>query len=113
MNDKMSLKELESKAFLSYQKDGLLDIVIGFILLVGVLSSTLSEQGVSDTIRILSYVPLIIMGPALIFYYGKKKITIPRLGHVIFGPKRKRDRKKLIAAILIINLVILYMIILY
>ena len=41
MDQKINLKQLERKAFISYHQDGLLDIGIGMILLVGALSSTL------------------------------------------------------------------------
>jgi len=104
--DMIDLKKIERKAFLTYHKDGLLDIVLGFILMVGVLSSTLLEMGVSDAIRISIYVPLMIVGPVFFMVYGKRKITIPRLGYVKFGEKRKRNRKKLIIAIILINLFI-------
>ncbi|MFX1502923.1 MAG: hypothetical protein ACFFDH_18330, partial [Promethearchaeota archaeon] len=46
----------------------------------------------------------------LIFYLGKKLITIPRLGIVKFGPKRKSKQKKLrifLFAFLILNIVLL------
>ena len=81
MDQKINLKELERKAFISYHQDGLVDIGLGLIMLVSVLSSTLHEMGTSDSIRQVIYIPLMLLCP-LIIYLGKKYITTPRLGYV-------------------------------
>jgi hypothetical protein len=95
MDQKINLKELERKAFISYHQDGLVDIGIGMILLVSVLSSTLHEAGISDSVRQVIYIPLMLLCP-LIIYLGKKYITVPRLGYVKFSPHRQSKRKKVI-----------------
>jgi hypothetical protein len=109
MDQKINLKELERKAFISYHQDGLVDIGLGMILLVSVLSSALHEAGISDSVRQVIYIPLMLLCPLIIFY-GKKYITIPRLGYVKFAPKRKFKRKK--AILILLNAFLLTMIIL-
>jgi len=82
------LGELEKKLRQVVHKDGLLEIAIGFILVVSALSSTLSEIGISDRVRISMYVPL-MLSASLIVVLGKRFITNPRLGMVKFGPVEK------------------------
>ena len=101
--DNISLKEIESKAFVSYFQDGLLEILLGYILIISTLSSVLMTTGVPDSIRIPIYVPLMVFVPAPLFILAKKYITTPRLGYVKFGPKRKRDRKKFILFAIFLN----------
>lgn len=106
MEQNIDLKELERKAWTSYFEDGFLDIIIGLILLVSILSSTLSEMGVSDLIRITIYLPLMFLCP-VIYVLGKRYVTIPRLGFVKFGPERKAKRTKVIITLIISQLVLL------
>ena len=88
MSQNIDLGELEKQLRQVVHKDGLLEIVIGFLLLVGALSSTMSEIGVSDGVRVSIYVPLMLSG-TLIVVFGKRYITNPRLGLVKFGPVDK------------------------
>jgi len=92
--DQINLKEIEKNAYISFFKDGLYEILIGYILLISVLSSTLRELGLSDIVRISIYVPLMFLG-VFIVYFGKKNITIPRLGLVKFNTERKKNITKL------------------
>ncbi len=111
MPPKIDLKTIEKKAWTTYFQDGLLDIVLGSLLLVSVLSSTLSEIGVSDVVRISIYVPLMFLCPA-IYALGKKYITVPRLGFVKFGPKRKARSKKMFIGLVITQLILLIILVL-
>jgi hypothetical protein len=45
-------------------------------------------------IRPLNILPAVLI-PLFILRYGKKWITVPRMGLVRFGPSRKRDKKRL------------------
>lgn len=105
------LRELERKAWTTYFQDGLIDILFGFILLVSILSSTLSNMGVPDVVRISIYVPLMFLCPA-IYVAGKKFVTIPRLGLAKFGSERRARRKKVIVGLIITQLVLLIILIL-
>lgn len=107
MNQKINLKEIEKKAFVAYHKDGLIDLFLGFMMLVAILSSTLDAYGVADSIRIAIYIPImVILGPGL-YSLGKKTITIPRLGYVKFGPGRRNKRKMIIIGLVHIVLLTL------
>lgn len=95
---KINLNEIEKKAWTSYFKDGLYEIVMAHILLVGMLSSTLTEFGVADIIRISIYIPIMFLGVFFV-YFGKKYITTPRLGKVKFKSDRRKNISKLRIAI--------------
>jgi hypothetical protein len=86
----VSLKEIERRAYRSTFTDGLYDIQFGLIFLVFALIPVLELIGVS---RFVGYSLLLI--PLLIPWLGKRYITVPRMGTVEFGEKRKK--KKLIA----------------
>jgi len=72
--------ELKKKAFLSFHNDGIIDILIGWDLVV---------IGVSLYLHNMSPLTAFIgLGP--LFFYGllKSKITLPRLGHAQFRMHR-------------------------
>lgn len=87
----IDVKAIERKAWTSYFEDGLWDIFLGAMTLIGVIRS------VTDNVwYTLLVAPLILVLPL-----GKKLITIPRLGHVRFGPARKRQLDKLTAGLIV------------
>jgi hypothetical protein len=89
----LNLAQIERKAWMSYFDDGLLDIYLGVLLLI---------MGLSD--RFLDWLPSRLCGygvyAALVgaaclgFWAGKRYITIPRLGRVVYGPTRKARRRR-------------------
>jgi len=87
----VSLKEIERKAWTSYFEDGLWDVFLGAMLLIGGIRSL--TDNVWYTLLVLSLVPVVPL--------GKKLITIPRLGYVKFGPGRKLKLGKAKAALVI------------
>jgi len=92
MTENINLKEIERKAYLSYFQDGLWEIFMGLFLIGSSISSLLPEN---DLARIINTIFTVLLIPFLAFGLGKKYITIPRLGMVKFGPKRKAKRNKL------------------
>ena len=92
MTEDINLKEIERKAYLSYYQDGFWEIFMGLFLIGSSISSLLSDN---DLARILNTVFTVLLIPFLVFALGKKYITIPRMGMVKFGPKRKAKRNKL------------------
>ena len=83
--DKINLKKLERRAYLSYHQDGILDIFIGFsILLFGVW--ILADMVYMAGAFVAIFTP--------IYAQVKKQITIPRLGYVKFAPPRTAKMKK-------------------
>jgi hypothetical protein len=91
MTETIDLKAIERKAWASYFEDGLLDIFLGAMLLIGGIRSITDYAWYT-----LLIVPLILVLPL-----GKKLITTPRLGHVKFGPARKLKQTKVIAVLTI------------
>ncbi len=110
MTEKIDLKTLEKKAYRSVFNDGLWDIFIGMLILnlgVGPLFNDLFESLDFLTPLISSLIWNIIT--LLIFILGKKYVTIPRVGYVKFGPKRKSKQLKLkifLICVLIVNLIL-------
>ncbi|PNX46399.1 MAG: hypothetical protein BV456_12310 [Thermoplasmata archaeon M8B2D] len=90
MNEKMDLKKFEKKAWVTFFQDGMWDIFLGFILLSFGIIPFLEEIGVPELLNYLLFFGL----PYLILYMGKKFITVPRIGHVKFGVKREKKKKK-------------------
>jgi uncharacterized membrane-anchored protein len=102
MNDQINLKEMEKKAWKSYFQDGLWDILLGFILLTFGVAPFIEE--ITGITYLISYIILLSIG-YILFYVGKKYITIPRIGNVKFGQKRKSKRIK-IFIILVISVIL-------
>lgn len=96
MSDGINLRDIERRAYLSYHEDGLLDIMIGF----GIILSGLWVYAEMPWL-IGAFVP--IFTPIYIQY--KKKITIPRLGQVEFSGQRKMKQKRTLFSLVIINLI--------
>ena len=81
MTQRIDLKELERRAYLSYHEDGLLDILIGLgALFIGCV--ILTDMAWMGGVLPALYVP--------IYAAAKKSITIPRMGYVRFSPQRSR-----------------------
>ena len=90
MNDVMDLKTLEKRAWRSFHQDGLWDIYLGLILwALAVFLGGGLDAIENDLWRLVAYT-LLISGAFLVFWAGKRYLTIPRLGQVKFGPARKR-----------------------
>jgi len=84
----INLKELERKAWTSYFQDGLWDIYLGLLLLAMAISALLSDVGFSESLGMTILIGLEVLA-MLVLWAGKKFITVPRMGRVRFGPKRK------------------------
>ena len=110
MNTKDSLKQIERRAYRSTFEDGIYDIQFGLIFLILAWIPTLEIVGIS---RFIGYA-LLIISPILLPWLGKRHITIPRMGAVEFGPKRKSRRRLLLAigaVVIIMTLPLLIMMI--
>mgnify|MGYP001091461363 CR=1 FL=1 len=88
MSQNINLKELERKAWTSYFQDGLWDIYLGLLLLAMAVSALLSDVGFSESWQMTLLIGLEVLA-MLVLWVGKKLITVPRMGRVKFGPKRK------------------------
>ncbi|MDH5684620.1 MAG: hypothetical protein OEZ20_09175, partial [candidate division WOR-3 bacterium] len=83
----IDLKEMEKKAWRTYFGDGIWDIYLGLIFIGMGFLAVLDKIGASELLRYGQFGLLMSLG-IIILTIGKKKITIPRLGYVEFGPKR-------------------------
>ncbi|HJN49550.1 MAG: hypothetical protein QGI68_00670 [Pseudomonadales bacterium] len=107
MNPLVSLKEIEKKAYRSTFQDGLWDIFFGLVLLGWTVPALLSEIGFTSPLYDL-LMPLLAV---LVLFFGKRWITIPRMGLVTFGPKRQVARMRTIMVLtLSLGLVLLLLI---
>jgi len=101
----VSLRELERKAWTSLFQDGLWDIFLGLLLASSAVNAWLSDTGAPSTTRIPTYMAIIVLG-GLALWVGKRFITMPRMGYVRFGPRRRARLNRLRAVILLSVLVI-------
>jgi hypothetical protein len=88
MSQTINLKELERKAWRSVFQDGLWDIFLGLLLLAMAIWALLSDVGFSESLGMAILIGLEVLA-MLVLWVGKKIITVPRMGQVKFGPKRK------------------------
>jgi len=80
---KNSLREIEKKTYMFYHQDGLIDIFIGFyVLLFGIGISLMTLTDFSTWFIIPAIFPAIMIP---IWISAKKRITMPRIGYVNFG----------------------------
>jgi hypothetical protein len=109
MNEKLNLKELEKKAYKSTFQDGLWDIYFSLLIFTGAL---ISVGGLIPLPESFNYFLILIpywIVDILILFFGKRYITVPRLGFVKFGERRKRNVKYLLIFTLF-NVLLLIMI---
>jgi hypothetical protein len=100
-----SLKSIERRAYRATFKDGIYDITFGLAFLILAWIPVLESLGIS---RFIGYFLFLI--PILIPWPAKRFITLPRLGLVEFGPKRKARKHVLlwILAVVILATLPLY-----
>jgi len=87
------LNELERKAWRSVFQDGLWDIYLGLLLVALTMYILLSKTKLPEDQQMVIYIGLMALA-MLILWAGKRFITLPRMGHVKFGPKGKAQRNR-------------------
>jgi hypothetical protein len=93
MDSKLNLKELERKAFRSTYQDGLWDVYMGLVVVCMAFFIYRPATGYSP--KNIFLLLLAFVFSYLIFWAGKKFITVPRMGQVTFGPHRKQKLRTL------------------
>jgi len=83
MSQDKQFKQLERIAYLSYQQDGIIDLLVGWATLAFGLNIALD----SSIWTFLGWMPILFYVPL------KNRITVPRLGYVKFDPNRGRPSK--------------------
>lgn len=101
MVTQLNLKEMERRAFRSTYQDGLLDISMGGTLAGFALLDNLPESDEFPLARFLLAFAVIALSN-LIYWVGKKTITLPRLGQVKFGTERRKRNRTLAAVLAVI-----------
>jgi hypothetical protein len=87
-----SVGNIESRAWRSVFQDGLWDIALGIVFLgVGLAMTLLLPRRWDYSLNALTVVLSIA-----VFSVGKRRITIPRLGWVKFGPRGRRRRRNVV-----------------
>lgn len=89
MSKSIDLKALEKKAWRSVFQDGLWDIYLGILLMAFAVSAWLDTLSISEDLRMGIYIGVMLFA-MLVLGVGKRFITIPRMGRVKFGVKRKK-----------------------
>lgn len=98
----LGLARIERKAWTSYFDDGLFDIFLGVLLLVMGVCDLFRDSLRSRLWEYGAYTVLVGVA-CLAFWAGKRFITIPRLGRVVYGPARKARRRRT-ALILVVQI---------
>ena len=88
MEQKLSLKDFERKAFTSMFEDGLWDIWVGCFLLIFVIAPLLNDMGLDDFWSSAGILPFWALAAGVLLFL-RKKVVAPRMGKVKFGPRRK------------------------
>jgi hypothetical protein len=93
MDNRLNLKELERKAFRSTYQDGLWDMNMGLIVIGMALFVFRPDEGYGARNIIMMVLSFSLAN--LVFWVGKKFVTVPRMGQVSFGPLRKQKNRTL------------------
>jgi len=108
MNTQLNLKELERKAFLTTYQDGLWDLLFGLIVICMSVSFYRPASGYSP-LNIVMFSCSVVLANVL-FWAGKMFITLPRMGQVKFGARR---RKRVLTMIIVLSVVVLVQVALF
>ena len=106
MSGEIDLKQIERKAFRSTYQDGLWDIYWGLIVICMAFFIARPERGYSAWNILLMLASFLVSYS--VFWVGKKFITLPRMGQVVFGQARKM--KKITLAV-ILGVVIIFQVV--
>ncbi len=103
MTTQLNLKEIERKAFRSTYQDGLRDIHMGLVVVCMSIFVYRPPEGYSLMNILLA---LAAFGAAyVLFWAGKKFITLPRMGQVRFGAARKQKKTTLTVILSVVVLI--------
>lgn len=94
MDQQIDLKQIERKVWTSFFEDGIWDIYLGLLLMAMAIAALLWDIGTRSEVT-LFVIYVCLVGAAFgFFWFGKRFITIPRIGRVHFGPKGRARKKK-------------------
>lgn len=94
MKQQIDLKQIERKVWMSFYEDGLWDIYLGIMLMAMAVGALLWDIGTRSEVTLV-VIYMCLVGAAFVFlWFGKRFITIPRIGRVNFGPKGRARKKR-------------------
>ncbi|MCW4018946.1 MAG: hypothetical protein NWF00_09765 [Candidatus Bathyarchaeota archaeon] len=100
------MKEIERKTYMSYHQDGLLDIFIGVYVLgfgLGIVMDAVWELSFG------TIMPAILIAIILPLWIAlKRKITMPRIGFVKFGPSGSNKLMAVLLGLMVAGLGVLF-----
>ena len=108
MSEEINMKRLEKKAWRSAFQDGIWDIYFGLLFLGLAIASFGDILGLPAELGSMIIVLFWNTMTVLFLILGKKYITVPRIGFVKFGAKRKKIKMRLLA-FLVFNLVLAFL----
>jgi len=108
VNEQIDLRELEKRAWRSAFQDGIWDIFLGWLFLGLAIAPFVDVFGLPAEIGSMIIVLCWNTIAVLFLILSKKFITIPRMGFVKFGAKRKKLKKRLLA-FLIFNVILAFL----
>lgn len=95
MPEKIDLKKMEKKLYLSYHQDGLWDIFLGLFLIV---------MGFLFYFNIESYLVIIPAGFLFPLFLIRRTFSSSRLGYVVFSKERQAKEKRKHSSIAILSI---------
>ena len=87
MNEQtINLRKLERKVWTSFYEDGIWDIYLGLLLSSIAVGAFCADTGLTENYSIFGHVGIMVFA-ILFLWFGKRFITVPRIGTVVFGPR--------------------------
>jgi hypothetical protein len=87
MNEQnIDLKKLERRVWTSFYEDGIWDIYLGLLLSSIAVGAFCTDTGLTENYSIFGHVGILVFA-ILFLWLGKRFITVPRIGTVVFGPR--------------------------
>ena len=100
----LSLQQIESQSWLSFQRTGLLDLYVGILALSLVAASLVSHLAAPPWVALATLI--VLQAGGLWFHsWGRRRIVEPRIGTVRFGTHRRQNLQRLRLALLVCSLV--------
>lgn len=98
MSQNINLKENETKSYMYYHNDGLIDIYVGLSILLGGICM------LTDIIYLAGVFPVLCLP---VYRSIKKSVTAPRIKNIKFPPEYKARASKTILTVAIIGVLVL------
>jgi hypothetical protein len=105
VTEKINLKQLERKAYLSYHQDGLVDLFVGTALLTFAVFMLLGLF-LSEDYFFLPIWSGVFVAWAVSYAGAKRAITMPRLGYVQFSARTRGRVTAIFLGFVVVNVVL-------